>query len=396
MPPKDARSALVLGIGAAQCDFVEALSERGWTVLACANSPRGPARPLVDQFEQIDIRDHEALLKLCLTHKVELVTSVGSDFAMVASSVLSERLGLPHFVGADVARRAHNKLSLRRWLTSVGLDDVAFREVRSEGDLAAWEPGPCVLKPADSQGQRGVHFVDSKEEVLAALPDSLSHSVTGSAILEQRLVGPEVSVHVVRQRGKTLFFQMTDRLTVPGHPGLVAGHRIPSNHADHERATAGLVDKVLNVLGIFDGPAYAQVIITEAGPRLVEVAPRLDGCHLWRLIHHHRGVNLIDLCLELQLGEPVCLPLRESSGDAASLRYHLSPPKVAFFPNRFARPVGAQGEVFFLEDGAEVAPVNGRLEKVGYYIAPAIAETPSLKETRGRHPSSEAARMMSR
>ena len=70
-----------------------------------------------------------------------------------------------------------------------------------------------------------------------------------------------------------------------------------------------LVQRVLQKLEIKDGPAYFQIKVVGDEPYLIEVTPRLDGCHMWRLINIYCGVNLLDMSFKQLIGESVsCEP----------------------------------------------------------------------------------------
>ena len=58
-----------------------------------------------------------------------------------------------------------------------------------------------------------------------------------------------------------------------------------------------LVSEAVTKLEINNGPVYFQIKIENGHPYLIEVTPRLDGCHMWRLIKEYTGVNLLDITM---------------------------------------------------------------------------------------------------
>src|SRR5699024_7485395 len=88
----------------------------------------------------------------------------------------------------------------------------------------------------------------------------------------------------------------SDRYTWDGPAvGVAAGHAMPARFLNDEQ----LIDvnrqivRFVEQLDIRTGPLYFQFKVTSAGPRIIEVAPRLDGCHLWRLIEIRHGFNIL-------------------------------------------------------------------------------------------------------
>ena len=61
---------------------------------------------------------------------------------------------------------------------------------------------------------------------------------------------------------------------------------------------AALVRAVVASLGVRDGTLYFQMKATPDGPKIIEIAPRLDGCHIWRLMKHARDLDYLDLDLD--------------------------------------------------------------------------------------------------
>ena len=111
------------------------------------------------------------------------------------------------------------------------------------------------------------------------------------------------------------------------------------------------------------------MIATSDGPRIVEIAPRLDGCHMWRLIEAAHGVNLIAMAVDCLSGEPSAPSAPARAADAGhALMFQQMPPGSSFHKAGFPVPEGALYHEYRYEDGQTVAPINGRLEVVGYYV----------------------------
>lgn len=51
-------------------------------------------------------------------------------------------------------------------------------------------------------------------------------------------------------------------------------------------------------IGNKNGPVYAQMKLEEGMPYIIEITPRLDGCHMWNLLSYYNEVNLMKLTFE--------------------------------------------------------------------------------------------------
>ena len=365
------RKALILGTGAAQVDAIRHLRDAGWWVIGCSYLREGPGLPLVHQFRQINITDVPALEDLGRAEGIELVYSVGSDLAMPSVARVAAALGLRSFISPAIADLTQNKVRLRDYLQHRDISPVSYRQLQRHADAAGWNRFPAIVKPADSQGQRGVFRADSLPDLLAGLDLALTASRSATAIVEELLEGPELSANVFVVGGEIVVNELSDRLVVADFPGgIPRGHVLPAKSvtaADAVQARA-LAAQCVRALAIDDGPVYLQMKLTPSGPRIIEITPRLDGCHIWRLIREARGIDLLAASFQLLAGEPPRALDGAPPAVDVSLQFFLQAPGELFSRANHHRPRGALYSEFYLPDGHVVAPVNGYLEKVGYYL----------------------------
>ncbi|MEW6285725.1 MAG: ATP-grasp domain-containing protein [Chloroflexota bacterium] len=367
------KKAIVLGVGNAQVDLIRFLKAQGWWVIGCSYRREGRGLEYIDQFALLNITDVDGIEQLARAENADLIYSIGSDLAMPTAARLASRLGLPALVSAETAELLHNKLSLRGFLNEHAISPICYKGLRSPGDLDDWDIFPAIVKPVDNQGQRGVFLAASLEEARDGFERSLQFSHSRTLIIEEFLEGPEISVNTFVVNGETVFNEVSDRLVVEGYTGgLPRGHIYPSVHCPENvrREVRKLTSLCNRALGIENGPVYYQAILTRNGPRIVEVTPRLDGCHMWRLIKTVSGVDLLEASVKCLLGESVPSLCVEEDLRCRYLGFYYLPPGREFC--RAEHPASACVEhlEYYYSDGETVRPINGYLEKVGYYIEP--------------------------
>ena len=365
------KKALILGTGAAQLDAIRYLKREGWWVIACSYVREGPGLDFTDQFELINITDVDALERVAKSENIELIYSVGSDLAMPSVAEVAVRIGLRSFISPHIARLLQDKTLLRDFLATHGISPIRYRRVRTHADVEGWSTFPVMVKPADSQGQRGIFRAESLPEIMNRLGETIAVSRSGTVILEEVLEGPEVSANIFVVEGKVVVNEISDRSVVANFPGgIPRGHVLPSGMASAEvlSKTRKLVDQCIAVLGIKEGPVYFQMKLTSSGPRIIEITPRLDGCHIWRLIREVRGIDLMDASFRLLSGEALGDLGGTQQLETGSLMFFLQPPGEKFFEANHPAPDDALHTEYYLRNGQVVPTVNGHLEKVGYYI----------------------------
>ena len=365
------KKALVLGTGNAQVDLIRYLKEEGWWVIGCSYRREGRGLGYVDQFEQINIVDDIGIKNLAASQKVDLVYSIGSDLATPTIAKVSAELGLPAFVNYETASLLQNKVKFREFLMSHNISPVKHRMIRNRSDLDGWTFFPAIVKPADNQGQRGVFLADSMQEVYERIEGTLKLSRSGTVIIEEYLEGSEISVNAFVVDSKVLFCEVSDRLVVEGYAGgIPKSHVLPTKTCpeDFLIKTRELVSCCVNALSIENGPIYFQIKLTDDGPKIIEITPRLDGCHIWRLIKMVGDVNLLEASVNLLTGER-SFNLEMSEDQVNShLSFFLSPPDKEFRLVEHPASDGVSFLEYYYKDGETVRAINGSLEKVGYYI----------------------------
>lgn len=365
------KKILVLGTGMPQADLILACKERGMEVFACSYLSGDVAEQYADHFAQINIVDIDAVEAYAKENGVDYVYSAGSDVAMPTVLTVSEHLGLRHFCPSETAHICNNKPLLRDTLTLDFEGNIKSQRMTS-ADEELKVDFPLIMKPTDSQGQRGVYRVDSYDEFRANFEKSLSFSREGAVIVEEFIEGEEISVNTFCRGGETIFALPSKRIVWEDLPGgIIHRHVIPFQYADRPdvcEKVQSLVQRTLKKLSINDGPAYFQIIVNADGtPKLVEVTPRLDGCHMWRLIKYATGVDLLAMTVDLLEDKPI--GVKEYEVKPYETEFLCLPTAETFEKAKFDVS-GHEFLQWYYQDGMTVKKMNGYMEKCGYIIKP--------------------------
>lgn len=366
-------TALILGTLHGQVDAIEALQRRGLAVHACGHERVGPGVDAADQFWRVDITDVGAVQRLAEDISADIVYSVGSDIAMPTVVAVSEALGLPHFHSNDLTAVLRDKRALRERLAVAGISPVRHRAVGPNESVIDWLQFPAIVKPVDAQGQRGITVVEDASGFDVAVDRARSAARSGAAIVEEYLRGPEISAHVFVENGSVVFFLPSDRHVWDGPMvGVPRAHSLPLSretslaHDDLRR----LVVQCVEALGVVDGPLYFQMILTADGPRVVEIASRLDGCHLWRIIKLSTGFDFMDAVLGRLLGEPWPVVPEEPEAEPMTLEFFLGSPD-AVVTDSYVASAAKDGALFVdmqVTPGEHPRGTNDVVARLGYEI----------------------------
>lgn len=363
---------LILGAGNAQIDAIEYCKAHGYEVVGCSYTTVDCGIPHLDYFEQVDIKSIDGVTELAKKYEVSAVYSVGSDLAMPTAMKVSERLNLPHFISSETAEICHSKHKMRDALGKSFKGNADYIVCATLEEAMRYDAFPGMMKPVDSQGQRGCFKVESAEDIKNNFAVSLDYSFEGKVIIESYVDGPEVSVNAYMQDGKMKFAIVSDRYAFNEYPGgIIKEHIVPSSFAKGEvRAkTIDLAERVADKLSIANGPVYFQIKLDKGvDPVILEVTPRFDGCHMWNLIKHYCGADLLDACFRhLLQGEQVLEAPYSFGNEEYTLKFLSKEPNTSFDRDDFDVN-NSEYVCYYYENGDRVLKINGFIEKCGYII----------------------------
>lgn len=362
------KKLLILGAGNAQIDLIEYARDAGFEIYGCSYTNTDKGIPLLDHFAMIDITDAGKIEKYVVENRIDYIYSVGSDVAVPTICKAAEKTGKFHFVSSRTAQLCCNKHLMREAFGQDSRFQVPYMVCKTLAEAEKASFYPMVIKPVDSQGQRGVYRVDNFAEASKHFGSAMGFSKSGQIILEKYISGREVSVNAYVKDGEVIFSMLSDRESFPDLPGgIIKAHHLPSVFENTKTHTyiKELVAEAVKKLEINNGPVYFQIKVSDGHPYLIEVTPRLDGCHMWRLIKEYCGVNLLDMTMSHMLGKDI----RTKKYDVSSVPYHTEffcePPKAVFQAEKYENRTGVYKRMYY-ETGDTVKRMNGYMEKCGY------------------------------
>lgn len=298
---------LVLGAGRHQAPLIQRAEDRGITTIAVDYYTDSPGKKIASHAVLADALDVDAVVAAARDHAVEAVATVGTDQVMVVVAAVAHELGLPCHVTPEGALAATHKVHMRRALEGAGVEMTKGIIVGPETSLEVLESitVPCVVKAADSQGQRGMQRIDDVEHLTAAVQAATPFSRTSTVVVEEFATGPELTLNAWMRDGDAVVLVPTDRHTYNPSPaiGICLRHVAPSTHADlHLDEFRSIARNVAAGYGVTDGPLYIQMLATADGFRVVEAACRVGGGHEAQLFKAMYGLDLLDLTIDLALG----------------------------------------------------------------------------------------------
>jgi biotin carboxylase len=278
----------------------------------------------VDSVSLLDDASPEAMLAAAKGIHAEepfgVAVSMNDAYAEVAADI-NQMLGLPGN-RPDVPRVVNDKARMREILRDSAAGTVAAARVGTAEDLQrfAAEVGyPFVVKPVDGFGSRGVTLVAGEADLDDAVAGT--HEANGW-VAEEYLNGPEFSVETFSTDGVHHVLAVTEKFKGPNFVEI--GHVVPARlPTGSVRAMTAEVTAGLDAIGLTEGPAHTEIMLTGRGPRIVETHCRPGGDGIVELVRLAVGLDVHQLIFDWLAGRP--LRLAPATGPKAAATWFLTP-----------------------------------------------------------------------
>lgn len=247
------------------------------------------------------------------------------DSGTVLAAEASEKLGLIHN-STEAATAARNKFRMRQRLNEFGVLSPQCQIFSSADDpnvIAREINFPCVVKPLNLNGSRGVIRADNPDQLSVAIKRtcSLIHSLNGqdqhqTFLVESYIPGVEVALEGLMDNGQLIvlaIFDKPDPLVGPFFEETIyiTPSRLPLDIQDNIKQSAAQAAKAL---GLRTGPVHAELRINDQGPWIIEVAGRSIGGLCSRTLQFGMASSLEELILRQACGLEINV---ENISDAA-------------------------------------------------------------------------------
>ncbi|MFG2572538.1 ATP-grasp domain-containing protein [Streptomyces sp. NPDC048481] len=292
-----------------------------------------------------------------------------TEAAQAVAGHLTDTLGLPGN-SERTTRLLHDKPALRALLNERGIGPVATLTRPSRAELRDFvkASGAAVLKPTMGSGSLGVRRIACVDEVDEAWAWREAFGLD-DFMAEEWLVGAELSVETFSRAGSHTVVAVTGKETGQGVVEL--GHVVPAPLDDADRyAVEATVRALLDAVGFVDGPAHTELILTAAGPRVVESHSRRGGDRINDLVRLVHGVDLEEATYRLALDDDPPA-LRRAPDGAAAIRFLVADPGTVTSVTGEAEAAAADGVVQVdvqVEPGDTVHELRWSEDRCGFVV----------------------------
>ena len=376
---KNRKKILIIGASNLQVPGILKAREMGFETAVVDFNPRAMGVKYADSYYNVSTIDKEGVYEAARDFGADGIMTLATDMPMRSLAYACDKLGLVG-IDYDTAVRATDKGEMIKAFDRYGVAHpmyVILENGVSVDEIIDKISYPLIIKPTDNSGSRGVVLVHNKEELYDAIAYSTEESREGNIILEEYMVGPEVSVEVIVLDGEPHVLQITDKLTTGAPHFVEMGHSQPSRLSqDVQDKIRILAGAACRAVGIINGPAHAEIIITENGPKMVEIGARMGGDSITtHLVPLSTGVDMTKATIQIACDQT---PDIDKKFDKASAIRFLNVPEGIIESiegvEEAKKILGVKEIIFTKEIGDKVEDITSSNDRVASVIAQ--ADTP--------------------
>ncbi|MCB0353549.1 MAG: ATP-grasp domain-containing protein [Bdellovibrionales bacterium] len=332
------------------------LRDEGIQVSLLSDGSFEPTPGVFEHHVKADLRHTAATLDRVrgLDLRFDAVVNKSSEWLTPLTALLAQHFGVLG-VQPKVAFLCRSKLHMRQAFKEAGLPTPRFRlchsfeeiqeTVREFNTRCVAKPiggnasyGTFQVQPSDNFDALGTYYLQAvdylrkkaidqdmfafeREELrLLGIEDEVN--MVDDYLVEEFLVGTQVSVDSLIQNGRPHVAGVAHQIRMKP-PFFVQVEEYMPFQGDSEtlRGIEEVNRRSLEALGVEVGTSHTEIILTEEGPRVLEVACRIGGDNIHDSVYQTTGVHLLKESIYVHLGIPRKLKMDVRAGVA--MRYFI-------------------------------------------------------------------------
>lgn len=299
---------LILGGGHCQLNAILRAKNQGHTLIVSDYYDDAPGKNFCTHKELISTFDIDGNIQVAKKHNIDGILTLGTDQPVYTAARVQDALDLPKLIDVPTSKAVTNKKVMKTIFKENNIPTTNFAFIKKnfcENELSHLN-FPIVIKPLDSQGQRGIYKLDSIEEIKKYLDSTLSYSREEEILVEEYYENDEITVSGWVENDNVHVLTVTDRVTYDNYPhiGVCTAHNFPSKHLySNFTEIMKITEDLVESFKIHNGPIYFQMLVGKAGIKVNEIACRIGGAYEDIFIPLLTGVDILDMLINASLGK---------------------------------------------------------------------------------------------
>ena len=372
---------LILGGGSGQLSSIKKAKEMGHQVIISDYYKDAPGKKYADFSENISTFNVEGNIKVAKKYNIDGIMTVGTDQPVLTAAKVAVKLDLPTYLKEETAKAVTNKREMKKTFSKCNIPTVNYKIIDknfTNNELKSIS-FPVVVKPLDSQGQRGIFKLNSISEIRNHFSEVVSYSRENEILVEEYYDSNEITISGWVNKGNLNLLTITDRVTYENksHIGICSAHIFPSKYLKkYYNKIKNISKKIVNSFKIKNGPIYFQMLIGKEGIKINEIACRIGGAYEGDFMPWLTGIDIIKMMINISLGQKIDTKnlnnynIMENSKWLSVQLFFAKPGIVSDFtsPSELTKLPGVFKAGFNFGKGDQIKEIENATERAGYFI----------------------------
>jgi len=300
-------SVLVFGGGELQISIINKAKLLGLQVIVIDPNDLAQAKDVADVFVCVGGDDFEKTLEIALKYNVKGLVTAATDHPILMMCRIAEAMKL-NFPTYDSCETLLDKGKFKSFLQENGFKHANGNVYNDVANFKIFNYNvPLIVKPLKNSGSRGVIKCESFDTLDAAVSECLRYCRDGRFIIEEFIVGDEISVEAIVKEGKVHIIQITDKIVSNPPYNVELGHIQPSKYSHREDEIQEILQQIVTLTGFDNSAIHPEFKITEQGDIfIIEIGTRLGGDYITSdLTYLSTGVDIENLQIFISLGKNI-------------------------------------------------------------------------------------------
>ncbi len=257
--------------------------------------------------------NNDVLVKEFMSDNYEVMAVIpGSESGVELAHSLAKFLHLRRN-NDDLVSARRNKYDMCEAVKNYGLRIASHYKTANLDELLAWASKhgsfPVVVKPLDSGGSDNVHICHDIEAVNVAFKDikdkkTIYGNNSSEVLIQEYLEGEEYVVNLVSYESQHFVLEVRQyHKQTFNMRHIYDFEELLDFQGPVQQQLIDYAKGVASAVGIQFGPSHIEIIMTDAGPVLVEIAARISGATNVKISNEALGYNVVDLTIDSYLEE---------------------------------------------------------------------------------------------
>ncbi len=274
-----------VGAGKNQLPLILKSKELGLKVIAIDQNQSAPGFLYSDIKIFLSVLEYRkiyaCILKLILDEPLIGIGVRSYGKAVLTASYLAKKFDLIA-TDSEILKKFYNKKTMKAFLGANGIlvpKSFSWQAGRGIGKFLQTISYPCILKPVNNIAKVGIEVFKDLEGLLKRISEIRTES--DLFLLEEFIVGSEVTVIGLVQNKKFHLVSVSDKVTSTYPPFLELSHRLPTTQQKICGEIKLISQNIVNLTGLENSPFVAEFKVNSRDEvYLIEAMPEVGGEYL--------------------------------------------------------------------------------------------------------------------